>query len=226
MNRFGNVALFLMVVLISAVATFWFVNRNSPSYPPTPEQHLAQLIQFSGETVEEKFEFILGRFVKDVAEEANEYKKQRQVLPQLIHPAGLTNPEYIAENAALMEDTAKKLREQIITVMGVFDQAEDDIELLLTYQTEETAEDIRARWKELKEKQTVLYVDFFSYEEDIIAAYQNLMNFYAENAEEIHYDGETERLVFSDAVDIQAEEKLRAEIESLNKEQEAVLQAG
>jgi hypothetical protein len=227
MKKFGNIALFVVLVVASAVTTFWLVNRNNVPYA-SPEELLQQqrLAEIPGDTAEEKFHYILGQVTKDVEDKASEYRKQRSILPQLAAEANMQTPDYIRQNNELMKATEPKLRAAMADVMGVFDKAQDDVDLLIGGQSEETVTKINDEWKKLKEEQTVLYIDFFSFEEDILQTYVEMLAFFAEKADTTTFNEAEAKLNFADPADQEAAEKLRQRIIDLSEEQKEILRQG
>lgn len=227
MKRIVNIGLFCLLVLVSALVTFWLVNHFEPA-PMTPEERLMseRLAAIPGETVEEKFQSILDRVTSEVRAKVSDYKQHRLILPQIANPVGLKSPEYIAENASVMKASAEKLREEIVAVMAVFDAADDDVKALVYGQDPEKSAEITAQWQKLEDTELVRYVDFFGYEDEIINTYELMMEFYAKNADTALFDEDAGVVGFSDPATEEAARLFRKRIEDLGAKQTQALSQG
>ncbi len=121
----------------------------------------------------------LKEFVADLKKQSASYKKQKRVLKEIISPYNFETPEYSKENYNLfMNEIAPSLRSQSNAIINVFEQY-----------TEKLAEDIKGNddelqvqfmndWNDMSADQLGQYIDFFSQEEKLLQAYEDLIRFY------------------------------------------------
>lgn len=163
----------------------------------------------------QEFEDFLNGFLKNVATQAREYRQSRKVLMGLVQPADLRASEYIEENYNLGESTVMSLRLQMDKIMGLFEQADQDFATVLEKWPEDKRESMAQNWRETKDKQASLYVAYFASEQELLAAVQELLNFYYQKRDVLKVDIVQDRIVFSDPSDQVAHAALKDKIADL-----------
>ncbi len=162
------------------------------------------------------FEDFLNKFLQDVSRETKEYRKTRKVLVGLIEPANLRSPEYIEENYNLGEASVMSLRLQMDKIMGLFEEAELLFQAQLAKWPEGRGDVISQSWVKMKEKQVNLYLAYFTSEQDLLAAMQELLAFYHERRDVLYVDIGAGRIVLEDEDDIERHATLKAQVDELS----------
>ncbi|MBX2833651.1 MAG: hypothetical protein KTR28_01630 [Micavibrio sp.] len=171
----------------------------------------------------EIFENFLNSFLQIVAKEAKEYKHGRAVLVGLILPENLRNADYITENYTLGEATVMSLRLQMDKIMGIFDDADNQFDSIISNWPEEDTREIREGWDQVKQNHTQLYVEYFDSEQAILSGVLKLLEFYDAHKTQIGYDEVSGQLTFADpSVEGQADD-IKLDLEALMELQEEML---
>ncbi len=173
--------------------------------------------------IKTRFETFLNVFLKNLSDNVGRYKKNRTVLKQIMVPENLKNPEYLAENAKLLESTVQTLQAQMDTIMGLFKKADTEIEPLLKKLSDKEQNPARAQWKKIQDNQAMSFMAYFTSEQDILSAHQALMVFYLQHRQSLKKNEETGEMEFSSPDDIQTVQKLENDIANLIEAQTALL---
>ena len=149
--------------------------------------------------MDKKYEDFLNAFIKNVGEKTAAYKARRAVMADLVKPENLKNPKYVEENEVMMRSLSVELNKQMDDIMRAFKDADIEMNKMTTGRPEAERKNTLQAWDNLKERQGQSYVALFTAEEDIIKAYQNLMDFYYERRGIFVYDGQGE-LIFQNQI--------------------------
>ena len=181
---------------------------------PTPEQAVAEQQAFH-----QKFEDVLNGFLKSVQTKAVDYKNRRKVITELVKPENLGQAAYVQENQQLMTTLVPELKVKMDEIMAVFNEAETSIRETIATQPAEKQEGILNDWRAVRDKQASHYLAFFASEQDILGAYQELMNFYQAKQGAYTYDESTLSLLFNNPADKPQERTLRERIKEMEDAQ-------
>ena len=99
----------------------------------------------------------------------------------------------------MMRSLSVELNKQMDDIMRAFKDADIEMNKMTTGRPEAERKNTLQAWDNLKERQGQSYVALFTAEEDIIKAYQNLMDFYYERRGIFVYDGQGE-LIFQNQI--------------------------
>jgi hypothetical protein len=170
-----------------------------------------------------EFEGFLNDFLTDVSQELREYKITRKVLVSLMQPANLRETKYIEENYEMGEATVMSLRLQMDKVMRLFETAEIEFQELLTKWPEGRGESIRQNWRSMRDEQVDVYLGYFTSEQDLLEAMQNLLSFYNEKRDVLRVDVIDDRIEFDDEEDTLRHEELKITVDALKSLQSELM---
>jgi hypothetical protein len=211
----------VVVVLAGGAIAAYSLNKPAPEAPaapveqvPTPEQAATQQ-----QTFNKKFEDVLNDFLQTVQIKAMDYKNRRKVIAELVKPENLGNPTYIQENNLLMQTLIPELKVKMDEIMAVFNDGETNIRQAIASQPSEKQQAILDQWRSVRDKQASHYLAFFASEQDILTAYQELMDFYQSRQGAYVYDDGTLSLLFSNPADKPQERMLRERIQDMEAAQ-------
>lgn len=190
------------------------VVQEIPAAPPVDPEKQAAFMRFEG---------ILNGFLQEVQANMRDYRQQRKMLTEMADPFNLRQPEYITENYGLLKTVAPELRTKMNSVVAPFEAAQAQIHAALADQPESVRENVWQRWEALKQKQLTLYVEYFTVEDQILTAYEELLGFYYQNQNAILVDSEYLSVSFAEPALEQQEQMLLSRIEELSAQQALIL---
>lgn len=121
----------------------------------------------------------LTEFVADLKEQSTSYKKQKRVLKEIISPYNFETPQYSKENYNLfMNEIAPSLRSQSNAIINVFEQYTERLADDIKDNHDELQIQFMNDWNDMSADQLGQYIDFFSQEEKLLQAYEDLIRFY------------------------------------------------
>lgn len=211
------------ILIVLAGAGIYILQQKSP---PAPEADTPAQTAQQDPSIEKQFEDLLNEFLSDVNTRAKAYREERKVMAEVVKPENLTTPDYVTQNYEMMQQTMPSLRLKINEIMLVFEDADRRVKALLEGQLPEFQERILAEWKNLKDSQAGLYVDFFAIEEEILQAYEDLMAFYNDKKDAFTIDPATFEMSFTEPADAQAAADIRVRLQELAARQAALLDSG
>lgn len=189
---------------------------------PVPEQE-EELVLPEDPTLEQRFEYTLNVMLRDVAQKAAEYKKQRKVMTELVKPENLGNKEYVAENFELLQQTSQELNQKAAEILEVFEKADTEIHTLAQGYPEEGRANVLEKWSALKTDRAGAYQSFFALEQDVIQAHERLMRFYFNKRDYYDVNAETGEITFQKESDQRLANTLQLQLNRLNRSQNNVL---
>lgn len=211
-TRIIYVLVFCILAVGSAAATFWLLKGNQGIPQETASK--AQV-----EDISPRIEAAMENFTGQVNEKALAYRQQRKVLSEMARPENLRTPEYIGENFNLMQSMIPELRLKMNDLLQAFESTEQEIQVILQEQPEETRQMVLNKWQPMKEKQMAQYVNFFAAEEEILGAYQELMAFYKDRSASIQVDPATDVILFENPEDQVQSDQYWEKIRQLTEKQ-------
>lgn len=188
---------------------------------PEAEQSVAA-VETSTEN-RQAFEDFLNDFLKQVATEAQAYKQRRTVLVSLLQPENLKNSAYIQENEKLAEETTQGLQAQMDKIMSAFDQGDQKVAELVEHFAPEDRAGILESWKTQRDKRANQFLAYFTSEQEIIGAYNELLKLYADKRDAMSVDVANKKIMFTNPEDQVAADQITDKIAALSKAQRELL---
>lgn len=210
--------LILVVLLFAGVGIYMFYQAEQ-----TKKVDAIAAVQVT--ETRENFEDFLNKFLNDISKEAHNYKESRMVLVSLVKPENLKNSAYIQENEALAAETIASLQTQMDQIMALFETADQRVSTLAQSFDEAEKAEILKRWKIQRDERSAQFLTYFQSEQDILAAYKELLQFYAQKRGAMSVDVANNKIMFTNPEDQIAADAISARILELTKKQHDVLKA-
>ncbi len=160
------------------------------------EQKAKQALQ---QRTADKFETLLNNLLADIQKTAQHYKKNRQVLTELILPKNLKKTSFIEDNYALMERLILNLNGDMDEIIARFEKADENVKLFLGAIPEDSnyGDEIRERWNKTQQDYVENYLSFFKREAVLLAQYRLIMQFIYNYRSRVTYEANTNQLRFT-----------------------------
>lgn len=198
--------------LVISAALGFVVARDSMQQAAQQAEAIRQAQEVAAQEkarLEKAFEDILNTMIRDVAEQVRAYKTERTVLGELVNPENLGDPSYVSENYALIQSLGPALRARMDSLMMIFETADNRVQTLLLEQPENIRAPVLAKWEEMKDRNMQPYIAYFSSEEEVLRAYEALMEFYYLKQNFFTVDTQSNALIFAKPEDADREAVLR-----------------
>ncbi len=223
----GKIAAILLVI-VGSFGVWVFMQHQNELYAQEQlrQQEQARQVQERAaqeREAEDQIKALFYTFLEDVKTRVAAYNKERQVLKDLVQPANLRRPDYATQNLEIAQNLIPSLRGKMDELILVFENTDQNVQALSADLQEKKRRTILEGWSKVKQEQASRYIDFFSYEEELIAAYERLLGLYAGSEGRYVVDAEHGSVLFEDPALQQEEAALRADIETLAQKQQAVL---
>ncbi len=221
-----NVPALLILVIAIAAGIFAYqqmLARAEREREQAEERARAQQQAQMDETRKHKMENLLNDFIHSVATLADEYKAKRKVLRDLVNPENLGSPEYVDENARLMQALIPELQGRMDAIMTVFRDTEGKVRERITDYDATAGEAILESWRKVRDDRATMYLAYFSSETDIFQAYQDMMAFYLQKKGVYRFDRSSGGLLFPKPEDKVTEQEMRQRIEDMESRQRQIL---
>ncbi len=210
----------LSVGVVLLVGVIGFYSISNIKGPPSAVER-AQALE--SPELRTNFNAFLEKFLKSVETGMADYKAERKVLVEAAGPLNLRQPEYVEENYSMSKQLTSSLRVRIDHILHIFREAEADVGTLLTNEPAEVRRAISEEWSQLKQKQEKVYIDYFAVENELLAAYDDLMNFYYAKRYEFQVDVDSSAFVFKLPEDDAEAKRLQQRIDDLYAKEKAIL---
>lgn len=212
-SRKGTIISVLLAVIVGAAGLYYVENRTKPFEMLNPQSQI---------NLNQQFEDFLNAFLNNVSDDMKVYKAERKILIESVRAENLRDPAYVDENYHMVtERLVPSLHQKMDSVIANFSEAELKIDDLLKKQPEPMRKAVLATWDDVKDQQIQAYIDYFSFETDLLAAYQDLMTFYYSRKGTFETDLDARQLVFKDPADEEEEQQLKQKIADLYAAQKA-----
>jgi hypothetical protein len=211
------------VLAVGAVAFFILQKKAPEQVPVQQEAAAAQMPEQLTVSFEQRIETILNAFLASVQDKGQDYKNRRKVVAELVRPENLTTTAYVQENQKMMQTLVPELKAKTDEIMGVFNTTETQIREALADQPPERQQSVLDKWRSVRDQQATHYLAFFASEQDVLQAYQGLMQFYNDKQGAYSFDQSTGILLFTDPADKTQEQVLRDRIAELETKQLAAI---
>ncbi|MDH5722490.1 MAG: hypothetical protein OEY94_04100 [Alphaproteobacteria bacterium] len=226
MKKSRRIFIFIIIfILICGFGGFILYQKHAQKQQLTAQHIAEEKVQSSAvnqASLEErkerykKFEIILNGLLRDVGTQAKLYKKQRNVLKEILDPYNFKTPNDAAQSyKAFVEIIMPGLRNQADNVMGVFDTYQTHVEETLKDIPDEKKEVFLRKWNTMIKDKIEEFILFFQKEEKILEAYKNLLEFYYKNSNTYVFKEENEKIIFLDEHAKTKETALTLEIQTL-----------
>lgn len=174
----------------------------------------------------QRFEDFINTFLQDIHAQALEYKKARTVMEELIAPANLATPQYIADNARLAENTVMSLQMQMDDIMNRFKIADENIGNLIADLETENQTRVAAVWDEMRNENTEKLMILFTTDQAVLIAELKLIEFYNEHADDVQMNSVRQHILFDDVTLQEQQALLKANIIQAKAAQKDALKGG
>lgn len=216
-SRKGTIISILVTVLLTIGGVYVMNNhyyeRFDKSEPPE--------LPLSPELLED-FEGLLNGFLREVDQGVFDYKKERQVLVEMLKPDSLRFPEYVAENYDTAGQIVLSLNKRMDAVLGMFSAADQKVKDRLLQEPESSRDRILARWDNLVLTHGGFYQVYFANEKEMLGVYLELMEFYYQKRMEFGVDVDMDKIVFKNPDDEKMQSRLRQRIADIQKKQKSL----
>ncbi len=143
------------------------------------------------------FDAYLNSLQSEIIAKANTYKETRKLLRQFNRPGNYIDNGAAKENLTLFrESLAPSLRNQAKDIIAVFEKYSQKIEKDLAGEENDLQKMFLDQWKAMIQEQLVNYVDFFTREEKMIQAYDELIVFYYSRSKIYKIDEDNNKFIF------------------------------
>ncbi len=162
------------------------------------------------------FDVYLKQFVLDLKQGVQRYKKARKIIYDLVQPYNFETPEYARENYKIFtENVAPTLRQESDNVIGIFAYYQALLETDLQNKDGSIQQEFSNEWKAMSSEQAGVYVNFFTSQEELLRAYEELIKFYYVYSKLYDVDVEENEFSFKRDQDAQLHDKLLKAVEDL-----------
>lgn len=157
-------------------------------------------------------------FKSDLKKKAVSYKDSRTILKEILSPYNFETKEYTKENYFLFkEKVAPDLRKKAVGIIHIFEKYTKKIQQDLGGQDNKTQKMFLLKWKNMSNQQLEKFIDFFTKEEQLIQAYEELLKFYYVHSNLFSIDVKQNIFLFDREQDKKRELELRQKIKNLKK---------
>ena len=220
-NSFIVVFFVLIVLCVCGGAAYYIHNQNQIVLKEEQQSQLEtqkKKNEHNRQELQALFDTYLNNFKSELREKATDYKNTRIVLKDIKNPYNFETPEYAKENYDLFKKSiAPSLRQKASGIIGVFETYNKKIESNLKDKGNDLQRVFLEKWKEMSQKQLTKYVAFFSKEEELIQAYDDLITFYYVHSRRYEVDVETDQFTFSRKEDERKATELLERVNTLQK---------
>lgn len=207
-------ALFLLFTVV--IAGSYINNKNRAIRRAEQPEHPDAEKEKKKEELQSLFDNYLNNFKNELREKATDYKNTRVIFNDIKSPYNFETPEYAKENYNLFKNSiAPSLRQKASEIIDVFDNYNKKIEANLKDQNNDLQQTFLKKWREMNKNQLTKYVAFFSKEEELIQAYDNLITFYYVHSRLYEVDVKINQFTFSRKEDEKKATELLNRIDTL-----------
>ncbi len=211
------ITVFLALAVVMGAA---YVAKNSqdPFHVPRPETPLPE-----SPDLKRQFGELLKEFPKSVETAMASYKKDRKILIEALKPVNLREPGYVEQNYIMVNELIPVLRGKMIGVIEVFENTDRSVNELLVNQPESVSRPVLQEWDAMNDARGRVYIDYFSFESELLTAYDELMEFYYRKKGAFEVDIGAGAIVFKTPEDNTQAGRLQGRIKDLLAQQSAML---
>lgn len=164
------------------------------------------------------FEAFLNSFLKGLAKQTAQYKKDRRILKEAINPYNLIGTENAEQSYTIFRDEiGPMLRNKSERLLSVFAESEKVVQGLLEDKSAATKDRLFSAWKNLEKEHMNGLLDFIENEDRLITAHEELLKFYFVHSKLYKVDMDSGKIVFSNEKYTAREAELLGNIEKLRR---------
>lgn len=164
------------------------------------------------------FDQHINNFKTELKLHASEYKKSRLVLKEIFSPHNFETKEYTKEIYLLFKnDVAPNLRIKADEIINIFVKYKDFLQTDISNQDDNIQKLFLLKWQEASQVQLSKYIEFFTKEEELIQAYEELITFYYIHSNLFSVDIKNNIFLFDRDEDKSTETKLKNKIYTLKR---------
>ncbi|GEM_PF-5503561 len=183
----------------------------------------AQQLKFAAEQeviiraeLDNLFDVYLYNFKTDLKKAAALYKGSRKVLKEILSPYNFETPEYTKENYFFFKDhIAPDLRRKSADIIDIFQKYTDRLKEDIENKNSNIGQKFLLKWQKMSNAQLGNYVIFFTKEEQLIQAYEEIIEFYYIHSKRFSFDIENNTLLFDKKEDKDKEQYLLQKIKDI-----------
>lgn len=220
-SKNSSVIAFIVVAAICLVAALFYYNHTKTQTKIAhKEQKIAEAkiekIKKTREEIQALYDAYLNEFTQELRKKAADYKETKRILKEIKNPYNFETPEYAKENYTLFrENIAPSLRQNAASIIAIFETYKKKIESDLKDENSELKQDFLQKWKDMTQQQLTDYVTFFTKEDDLILAYDDLITFYYTRSKRYTVDVEKNAFVFKSKQDEKNAARLLSIVEGM-----------
>tara|TARA_R110001592_G_scaffold3525_32_gene20218 strand:- start:8191 stop:8904 length:714 start_codon:yes stop_codon:yes gene_type:complete len=223
-SRSIAITVILLLLVIAGSAAFYVQNENQrPIKAAQQKEHDAKIAQKKQDLqdIQKLFDTYLNDFKEELRVKAADYKDTRLILKDIIQPYNFETQIYAQENYTLFKtEIAPSLRQKAAEIIGVFETYDKKLETNLKDKDNDLQQTFRQEWKDMHNDQLTKYVTFFSHEEELIQAYDDLITFYYAHSKRYKVDAEKNIFIFSHKADEKKVDVLLSRLNALKNRKE------
>ena len=164
------------------------------------------------------FDQHINNFKTDLKSHTSAYKKSRLVLKEIFSPHNFETKEYTKEIYLLFKnDVAPNLRIKADEIINIFIKYKYFLQTDISNQDDNLQKLFLLKWQEASKAQLSKYIDFFTKEEELIQAYEELITFYYIHSNLFSVDIKNNIFLFDRDEDKSTETKLKNKIYTLKR---------
>lgn len=220
-SKNSSVIAFIVVAAVCLVAALFYYNHTKTQTKIAhKEQKIAEAkiekIEKTREEIQALYDAYLNEFTHELRKKAADYKETKRILKEIKNPYNFETPEYTKENYTLFrENIAPSLRQNAASIIAIFETYKKKIEADLKDEDSELKQDFLQQWKDMTQQQLTDYVTFFTKEDDLILAYDDLITFYYTRSKRYTVDVEKNAFVFKSKQDEKNAARLLSIVEGM-----------
>ncbi len=170
------------------------------------------------EELNQLFDLHITNFKNELKENASSYKNSRLVLKEIFSPHNFETKEYTKEIYLLFKNNvAPNLRTKANEIINIFVKYKELLENDIGKHDSDTKKQFLLKWHEASQEQLNRYIDFFTKEEELIQAYEELVTFYYVHSNLFSVDIKNNIFLFDREEDKRTETKLKNKIQSIKR---------
>lgn len=222
MKHYKSRIIIIFVLLIFAIigSSYKLYNDKQTKIKEHKQQIEAEKIrtQADRDELNQLFDQHIVNFKTDLKAHAASYKKGRLVLKEIFSPHNFETKEYTKEIYLLFKDNvAPNLRTKANEIINIFVKYKHLLQADISNKDNKLQKLFLIKWQEASQEQLNKYIDFFTKEEKLIQAYEELITFYYMHSNLFSVDLKNNIFLFDREEDKIKETKLKNKIQSLKR---------
>lgn len=252
MKSYRDIILFALVIIGSAAAGMWVLEQNKaspdlqnndqvqeselelgaadnriPGYGDELDQEEAVLAyQQQDDSIEKQFEDMLNKFLHTLDTKSQKYKSSRKAITDTIKPENIRAESFLEENQEFAASLVQEMELQMDDIINSFDNADQEIKVLVTAHPEADKDIILDKWKSVKTERMENYMSFFLLEKDFLAKHLEILDLIAQANGQYKVDVMNSMIVFENDTIAQQYEQYLQDIENIKQQEDMIFAEG